>query len=29
MSEAIYKLQIENFPLVVAYDSGGGSIYDK
>ena len=29
LSEAIYKLQIENFPLVVAYDSGGGSIYDK
>ena len=29
MSEAIYKLQIEDFPLVVAYDSGGNSIYDK
>lgn len=29
LSEAIYKLEIENFPLVVAYDSSGGSIYDK
>ena len=29
LSEAIYKLEIENFPLVVAYDSEGGSIYDK
>ena len=29
LSEAIYKLEIEDFPLVVAYDSQGGSIYDK
>ena len=29
LSEAIYKLEIENFPLVVAYDSDGSSIYDK
>ena len=29
LSEAIYQLEVENFPLVVAYDSDGGSIYDK
>ena len=29
LSEAIYKLQIEDFPLVVAYDPEGNSIYDK
>ena len=29
LSEAIYKLQIEDFPLVVAIDHGGNSIYDK
>ena len=29
LSEAIYKLQIEDFPLVVAYDPDGNSIYDK
>lgn len=29
LSEAVYKLQIEDFPLVVATDSEGNSIYDK
>ena len=29
LSEAIYKLQIEDFPLVVACDPDGNSIYDK
>lgn len=29
LSEAVYKMQIENFPLVVATDSYGESIYDK
>ena len=27
LSEAVYKLEVENFPAVVAYDSFGGSIY--
>lgn len=27
LSEAIYRLEIENFPAVVAYDSFGGTIY--
>ncbi|MDE7329736.1 MAG: FumA C-terminus/TtdB family hydratase beta subunit [Clostridia bacterium] len=27
LSEAVYKLEVENFPVVVAYDSFGGSIY--
>jgi fumarate hydratase subunit beta len=27
--EAIYKLRVEEFPLVVAIDSGGRDIYDK
>lgn len=27
LSEAIYKLEVENFPAVVAFDSFGGSIY--
>lgn len=26
-SEAVYRLEVENFPAVVAYDSKGGSIY--
>lgn len=29
LSEAIYKMQIEDFPLVVAIDSDGNSIYGK
>lgn len=29
LSEAIYKLTVKDFPLVVAYDSFGGSIYQK
>ena len=29
LSEAIYKLKIEDFPLVVATDQDGNSIYDK
>lgn len=27
LSEAVYKLEVENFPAVVAYDCYGGSIY--
>lgn len=27
LSEAVYKLEVENFPAVVAYDCHGGSIY--
>lgn len=27
LSEAVYKLDVENFPAVVAYDCNGGSIY--
>lgn len=27
LSEGVFKLEIENFPAVVAYDSNGGSIY--
>lgn len=27
LSEAVYKLEVENFPVVVAYDCIGGSIY--
>ncbi len=27
LSEAVYRLEIENFPAVVAYDCKGGSIY--
>lgn len=27
LSEAVYKLEVEDFPAVVAYDSFGGSIY--
>ena len=27
MSEAVYKLEVENFPAVVAYDCHGNSIY--
>ena len=27
LSEAIYKLEVEDFPAIVAYDSFGGSIY--
>lgn len=27
LSEAVYKLEVENFPAVVAYDSFGGLIY--
>ncbi len=29
LSEAVYEMQIENFPLVVATDSYGESIYEK
>ena len=29
MSEAVHRLEVENFPLVVAIDSMGNSIYDK
>ena len=29
LSEAIYRMEIENFPLVVAIDSTGKSIYDR
>ena len=29
LSEAVYKMQIEDFPLVVAYDPDGNSIYNK
>ena len=27
LSEAVYKLEVENFPVIVAYDCHGGSIY--
>lgn len=27
LSEAVYRLEVEDFPVVVAYDSEGGSIY--
>lgn len=27
LSEAVYRLEVENFPAVVAYDCNGGSIY--
>jgi len=27
LSEAVYKLEVENFPVVVAFDCFGGSIY--
>ena len=27
LSEAVYKLEVENFPVLVAYDSFGGGIY--
>ncbi len=27
LSEAVYKLEVENFPAVVAFDCNGGSIY--
>lgn len=27
LSEAVYRLEVENFPAVVAYDAHGGSIY--
>ena len=27
--EAIFKLEVKNFPLIVAIDANGGSIYDK
>ena len=29
LSEAVYKMEVEEFPLVVAIDSEGGSIYDR
>lgn len=28
LSEAVFKLEVENFPAVVAFDCHGGSIYD-
>ena len=28
LSEAVYRLEVENFPAVVAFDSYGNSIYD-
>ena len=28
LSEAVYRLEVENFPAVVAYDCEGRSIYD-
>ncbi len=27
LSEAVYRLEVENFPVIVAYDAVGGSIY--
>ena len=27
LSEAVYRLEVENFPVIVAYDCHGGSIY--
>ncbi len=29
LSEAVYRMEVENFPLVVATDSEGRSIYDR
>ncbi len=29
LSEAVYRFEVENFPLVVAIDSAGNSIYDR
>ena len=29
LSEAVYRMEVENFPLVVAIDSEGRSIYDR
>lgn len=29
LSEAVHKMEVEEFPLVVAIDSEGGSIYDR
>lgn len=29
LSEAVYRMDVEEFPLVVAIDSEGGSIYDR
>lgn len=29
LSEAVYRMEIENFPLVVAFDSYGNSIYKR
>lgn len=29
LSEAVYRMEVENFPLVVAFDSFGGSIYKR
>ena len=29
LSEAVYQMDVEDFPLVVAIDSEGGSIYDR
>lgn len=29
LSEAVYRLEVEDFPAIVAYDSFGGSIYEK
>ena len=29
LSEAVYQMEVEDFPLVVAIDSEGGSIYDR
>ena len=29
LSEAVYRMEVENFPAVVAIDSTGGSVYDR
>lgn len=29
LSEAVYRFEVENFPLVVAIDSSGNSVYEK
>ena len=29
LSEAIYRLEVVDFPLVVAIDSEGNSVYDR
>ena len=29
LSEAVYRLEVEDFPAIVAYDCLGGSIYEK